>query len=262
MALARTAAVVIGSFPLGESDRAVTFYSRELGKVRGVAKAARRMKSRFSGALELFTQGELVLFDTGRSDLVRIDHFDVGHPFHRVRSDLERLGQASWMVECVTRLTADHDRHPALYSLLVRGLRAMEQSPAPAWIAVCFAARCLDALGHRPRLDRCTECARPYPFPRARLDEGGLVCDTCAAHGGGTPISPAAAVALHRVRSLRWEEAIAAGHGAGGELRAVLEAHMSRLIGYPTRTSKFLREIHRLSAVSGERTVTARPFPE
>src|SRR5688572_6796922 len=217
VALEKTAAVVIGSFPLGESDRVVTFYSRELGKVRGVAKAARRMKSRFSGGLELFTQGELVLFDTGRSDLVRIDHFDVGHPFHRVRADLERLGQASWMVECVARLTADRDRHPALYGLLVRSLRAMEASPAPAWIAVCFAARCLDALGHRPRLDRCTECARPYPFPSARLDEGGLVCESCAAYGGGTPISAAAAMALHRVRSLRWEEAIAGGGGLQGE---------------------------------------------
>ena len=261
MTLARTAAVVVGSFPLGESDRAVTFYSRELGKVRGVAKAARRMKSRFSGALELFTQGELVLFDTGRSDLVRIDHFDVGHPFHRVRADLERLGQASWIVECVTRLTADRDRHPALYGLLVRSLRAMEESPWPAWISVCFAARCLDALGHRPRLDRCTDCARPYPFPTARLDESGLVCDACAVHGGGTPISSAAAIALHRVRSLRWEEAVAAGAQGPADLRTVLEAHMSRLIGYPTRTTKFLREIHRLSGVSGQ-PVTARPFPE
>ncbi|MEX2146633.1 MAG: DNA repair protein RecO [Candidatus Rokuibacteriota bacterium] len=253
MALARTAAVVIGSFPLGESDRVVTFYSRELGKVRGVAKAARRMKSRFSGALELFTQGELVLFDTGRSDLVRIDHFDVGHPFQRVRGDLERLGQASWMVECVTRLTADRDRHPALYGLLVRSLRAMEDSSMPAWIAICFAARCLDALGHRPRLDRCTECAKPYPFPAARLDEGGIVCEGCAAHGGGTPISVAAAMALHRVRSVRWDEAISGGGQAHGELRAVLEAHMSRLIGFPTRTTKFLREIGRLTRVPAER---------
>jgi DNA repair protein RecO (recombination protein O) len=254
MALAKTEAVVIGSFPLGESDRAVTFYSRELGKVRGVARAARRMKSRFSGALELFTQGELVLFDTGRSDLVRVDHFDVAHPFQRLRADLERLGQASWMVECVTRLTADRDRHPALYGLLLRGLRAMEESPAPAWVAACFAARCLDALGHRPRLDRCAECARAYPFPAAHLDEGGLVCETCAPHGGGSPISAAAVIAFHRVRSLRWEEALAgAAERTRGELRTVLESHMSRLIGQPTRTAKFLRDIRRLSGVSGER---------
>src|SRR5437762_3226028 len=71
MALGKSAAVVIGSFDLGESDRVITFYSREYGKVRGVAKASRRMRSRFGGALELFTLGQLVFFDTGRSDLVR-----------------------------------------------------------------------------------------------------------------------------------------------------------------------------------------------
>src|SRR5439155_351347 len=115
MGLGNSAAVVIGSFPLGESDRVVTFYARDFGKIRGVAKASRRIRSRFAGALELFTLGELIFFDTGRSELVRIDHFDILHPFDRVRGDLERLGQAAWIVECVARLTAEHDRHVALY---------------------------------------------------------------------------------------------------------------------------------------------------
>src|SRR6267142_2037605 len=109
MALGKSAAVVIGSFDLGESDRVITFYSREYGKVRGVAKASRRMRSRFGGALELFTLGQLIFFDTGRSDLVRVDHFDVLEPFAALRADLERLGQAAWVVECVNRLSAGRD---------------------------------------------------------------------------------------------------------------------------------------------------------
>src|SRR5213596_370496 len=99
MALGKSTAVVIGSFALGESDRVVTFFSRQHGKIRGVARAARRIKSKFSGALELLTLGELIFFDTGRSELVRVDHFDVLRPFARVREDLERLGQAAWMAE-------------------------------------------------------------------------------------------------------------------------------------------------------------------
>ena len=101
MGLGRSAAVVIGSFPLGESDRVVTFFSRDFGRLRGVAKAARRLKSRFGGSLELFTLGQLVFFDTGRSDLVRVDHFDVTRPFASVREDLGRLGESAWMVEIV-----------------------------------------------------------------------------------------------------------------------------------------------------------------
>ena len=135
MALGKSAAVVVGAFPLGESDQIVTFFSREYGKLRGVAKASRRMRSRFAGALQLFTRGQLVFFDTGRSELVRIDHFDIVEPFGRIRDDLERLGQASWIVECVSRLTAERDPHVALYGLLTRSLRAVASDVAPVRVA-------------------------------------------------------------------------------------------------------------------------------
>src|SRR5207249_2706409 len=126
MALGKSAAVVIGSFDLGESDRVITFYSREYGKVRGVAKASRRMRS----------------------------------------------------------------------------LRALTGAATPPRVTVCFGARALDVLGHRPRLDRCVECARAYPFARPSLDEGGVVCEPCAAQApGATPISPAAVAALGRLRA-------------------------------------------------------------
>jgi DNA repair protein RecO (recombination protein O) len=73
MALYKTDAVVMSRRGLGESDRLVEFYSRDFGKVRGVAKAARRPRSRFGSALETFTLGRLVFFDSGRSELVRVD---------------------------------------------------------------------------------------------------------------------------------------------------------------------------------------------
>jgi DNA repair protein RecO (recombination protein O) len=248
MGLGRSAAVVIGSFPLGESDRVVTFYSRDFGKIRGVARASRRMKSRFAGALELFTLGELIFFDTGRSELVQIDHFDIVRPFDRVRENLESLGQASWIVECVTRLTADHDRHAALYGLLVRSLKALEGPVPPVRVAICFGVRGLDTLGHRPRVDACTGCGRAYPFPRASFGAAGVVCEACArGEGALVPVSGAAVAALDYLRSSRWEEALAAPLGRSeSELAALLEVQMSRLIGQPTRTTKFLRELRRL----------------
>ena len=254
MSLGRSAAVVIGSFPLGESDRVVSFFSRDFGRLRGVARAARRMRSRFGGALELFTLGELVFFDTGRSDLVRIDHFDVTHPFAALRERLDTLGEAAWIVEIVARTTGERDRHPALYGLLVRALGAMQTSEQPARVAVCFGVRCLDVLGHRPRLDRCVECDRAYPFPHPALAEGGLVCERCRPAADAVMVAPATVTAFARLRSARWEDAVAMPIGrAAPELRAVLDGHLSRLIGQPTRSGRFLRELRRLETTSGER---------
>jgi hypothetical protein len=69
-----------------------------------------------------------------------------------------------------------------------------------------------------------------------------------------TAVSAAAVTALGGLRARAWEEGLAMPMGrAEAELRAILESHMSRLIGHPTRSAKFLREVQRLTGVSGDR---------
>jgi DNA repair protein RecO (recombination protein O) len=256
MALGTCSAVVIGRFPLGESDRVVTFFSREFGRIRGVAKSARRIRSRFGSALEPFTLGQLVFFDTGRSDLVRIDHFDILRPFDHVRDDLERLGQAAWMAECVARLTAERDVNPLVYGLLLRALRSLESGAPPSRVAVVFGLRCVDALGHRLRIDACVTCRRSAGLRSPvfiDVDLGGLLCASCAADGNATVrVAPATVGVLKRLRGMAWAEATAGRLGpAEAELREVLDAQIERLIGHPTRTSRFLREVSRVGWRAG-----------
>jgi DNA repair protein RecO (recombination protein O) len=249
MGLHRTQGIVIGRRTLGESDRLVDFYTRDHGRVRGVAKSARRTGSRFGSALELFTLGELVFFDTGRSELVRVDHFDIVHPFVRVREHLERLGQGAWVVECLTRLTADRDPQPALFGLALRSLRALDAGARPQRVATCFALRAIDLLGHRPRIDRCVECGRSYPFPDASLDvrAGGLLCAGCGPGSDALDLSGAAVGLLKRLRALGWEEGIRLPLAADldGELTTTVEGVMGRLIGSLPRSSRFLAQTRR-----------------
>jgi DNA repair protein RecO (recombination protein O) len=194
----------------------------------------------------VLTLGELVFFDTGRSDLVRIDHFDVLDPFAAVREDLERLGRGAWAVECVVRLTADRDPHPALFRLLVRGLQALDTGRAPDRVAACFGLRAVDLLGHRPRIDRCLPCGRPYPFPGARLDvdAGGLVCARCRADADALPVSGGVVGTLRRLRTASWEEGLrlALARGPEQELSRLVEGLVTRLIGQPPRASRFLEQ--------------------
>lgn len=256
MALGRSAAVVIGSFPLGESDVLVTFFTRQHGKLHGVARRARRMRSRFGGALETFTLGELIFFDGGRSDLVQVDHFDIVRPFVGVREHLERLGQAAWSVEVVARLSADRDPNPALFGLLVRALAAMEASRRPTRVAVCFGLRAVDLLGHRPRIDRCVACGRLHPFPDAALDmtAGGLVCSACHAGADAIPLSGSLVGTLKRLRSLSWDESLRLNLAVelDAELAAVLEGVLARLMGRYPLSSRFLTQTRRFLAMVAE----------
>jgi len=256
MALYKTRAVVIGRRAFGEHGRLVDFYTRDHGKVRGIARSARRPRSRLGSALELFTLGELVFFDTGRSELVQVDHFDIVRPFVGLREHLERLGQGAWMVEVVARLSADRDPHPALFGLLVRALDALETAPRPARVAACFGLRAVDLLGHRPRLDRCVSCGRPAPFPGAALEvaAGGLVCAGCRPGGADAmPLSGGLLGTLTRLRALSWDEALRLRLAAelDAELAAVLEGLVARLMGRYPLSSRFLAQTRRsLSMVS------------
>lgn len=261
MASGRTTAVVIGSFPLGESDRVVTFFTRHHGKIRGVAKAARRVRSRFSGALELLTLGELVFFDSGRSDLVRVDHFDVLHPFAEIREDLERLGQAVWMLECVGRLTADGDPQAAVYGTLLRALRSMAEGTPPRRVAVAFGVRLIEALGHRLRVDACVICGRREGLKgrpvTIDVEAGGAMCAACAVGAGGMlEMEPASLAALRRLRTMAWGEATTSRLGrAESELRELLDLQVAGLIGQSPRTSRVVREMERFpERYHGERS--------
>jgi DNA repair protein RecO (recombination protein O) len=160
----------------------------------------------------------------------------------------------------VARLTAERDRHVALFGLLVRGLRALEGSRPPARAAIAFGVRCVEALGHRPRLDACVECGRAYPFPRPALGDGGLTCEACTRPGAdAAAISPAAIGAFERLRSVSWDEAFALPlDRIETEIAALLESQVTRLIGHPTRSTKFQRDLERLSPTPGARAV-ARP---
>jgi DNA repair protein RecO (recombination protein O) len=251
MAIERTTAVVVGSFPLGESDRVVTFFTRRFGKVRGVARAARRLRSRFGSALELFTLGELVFFDGGRSELVQVDHFDIVRPFERVRNDLHRLGQSAWMAECVTRLTADRDPSPPLWALLLTALGLVDSGASPDRVAVIFGARSIDVLGHRLRTDGCVACGRGRfageETVALDVEAGGTLCPSCArVTGQAITVGAATVVALRRLRTMGWDDALSARLGpAERELRRLLEAQVTSLIGQPTRASRFIREVAR-----------------
>jgi DNA repair protein RecO (recombination protein O) len=244
MPLLRGEGIVLQTRELGEHDRLVTLYTREHGKLTAVARGARRLRSRFAGALELFTWGDLVGFEREGRPLVRLDHFDVRRPFRPLREDLVRLGQGARMVEALARLTAERDPQAATFALLLRALRALE-TEMPARVHLAFTLRLLDLLGHRPRLDRCGECGRVVGTHDVGFDPaaGTVRCGGC--RGAGVPVlRPAVAAALRGLQAAPWPARLAAriGPAVEHEAAAVLDGYLAALIGAPLRTPRFLAQ--------------------
>ncbi len=242
MPLLRTEGIVLQTWDLGEHDRLVMLCTREHGRLAAVARGARRMRSRFAGALELFTWGDAVGFEREGHGLVRLDHFDVRQTFRSLREDLERLGQGARMVEALARLTGERDVQPACFALLLRGLRALDTGASPARVQLAFALRLLDVLGHRPRLDRCGRCGRLVGTEGVAFDaaEGTVVCDRCRA--GRTVLPPAVAAALRGLQAASWDARLAARVAPSVEQAAatVLDGYLTALVGAPLRAPRFL----------------------
>jgi recombinational DNA repair protein (RecF pathway) len=118
---------------------------------------------------------------------------------------------------------------------------------------VVFGLRLVEALGHRLRTDACVACGgRPADGAgpvAVDVDAGGVLCRRCDGDRRDTlALGPSSLTALRRLRTMAWEEATASRLGrAEVELRQLLDLQMAHLIGQPTRSSKFVREIERFS---------------
>ena len=181
MPLLKTPAVVLKSRKWGDADRIVTFFTLKHGKVRGVARGARRMKSRFGSSLEPFVHCDLVLFEKPGDTLYRISQTDISHAFPSIRTSLEAITGAARLANLAGAVTADGDAVPHVFHALLEGLRAIEDSGDPVLTAALYELEILRFAGYLPHLDRCNACQERtnggawFFSPRA----GGTVCSAC-----------------------------------------------------------------------------------
>jgi DNA repair protein RecO (recombination protein O) len=177
--LYRTPAVILKRMDLGEADRIVTLFSRDVGKVRAVARGVRRTTSRSAGHLEPFTLSD-VLFAVGR-ELDVISQVDTVESFRGIREDLVLTTHAYYLAEVVDLLTEDHMENRGVFDALVEGLRDLGDHPDARLVLVTFHLRLLEALGYRPELRECVVCRATIEPDRNQFSAlmGGVLCPGC-----------------------------------------------------------------------------------
>src|SRR5918996_4195100 len=227
MPLLKTPAITLKSRKWGDADRIVTFYTLRCGKLRGIARGARR-KSRFGSALEPFVHCDLNLFEKRHDPLYRISQADIREAFAHLREDLTLMSGAARLANLVAAVTAEGDPGPQIFATLLNGLRALQDGGDPALVTLMFQIRLLGLTGFRPQTDHCVACGqrppgmreRPMPFAPA---SGGVVCESCAGrHPDRTIIlSPGSVALLQHV--VRWPVAALTRLKATTQMQAELE---------------------------------------
>ncbi len=244
----RVEAVVLRHSDWGEADRLLSLYTREAGKLRAIAKGARRLRSRKAGHLQPFTQVKLLLA-RGR-DLWIVTQAETVSAYLNLREDLERIGQSSYVIELLDRFTYEEGANRLLYSLLCDTLQRLDEGQPPFSVLRYYEMRLLDLLGFRPELFLCVQCGREIQaedqFFSALL--GGALCPAC-----GSAALAARPVSLNGLRFLRHFQRSTYAQSARAviapavqqEIEALIQHYLTYHLERGLNTPAFLRQVRR-----------------
>jgi len=202
----RTEAIVLRRTDFGEADRLLTVFTPGRGKLRLVAKGARKPSSRKSGHVELFSRGQFMVA-VGR-DLDIVTQAETLEPFLALREDLLRTTYAYYVAELADAFTAERDENGLLYRLLADAFGWLCEAGDLALVARYYELHLLGLVGYQPQLFVCVGCRKPLqPEPSyMSAAEGGVLCRKCGSgRFGVTELSLNALKVLRFLQTREWE---------------------------------------------------------
>lgn len=249
--LYRTEGIILRRHDLGETDRILTIYTRDYGKVKAVAKGVRKPSSRKAGHVELFMRADLLLSKGRTLDVV--NQVEMVDGFLAVREDLMRASYAAHFVELLDAFTEEGDENRMMYKLLCDGFAWLSSTPDLQRTARYYELRLLDLAGYRPQLYRCANCDRKIEARDQYYSvfDGGVLCQTCGPdRPRSRPISLRALKVLRYMQREPFEvvEQVALGDAAHIECERILYDILTYHLERRLRSAAFLDRLRREGA--------------
>ncbi len=175
----RTEAIVLSRFDMGETDRVFTLLTRDRGKIRAIAKGARRPTSKLAPSLDYFNRCRVML-SRGR-DLDVITSVEVIERREGFGERVTAFSHACHLAEVTGRLVPEGQDVPEVYQLLSAALTELEQPVEPWVLARWFEMALLAVTGYRLELYRCAACGNELLAEPNMLgiQTGGVLCPNC-----------------------------------------------------------------------------------
>ena len=179
-------AVCIRLIDWSETSQIVALLTAGRGKVRGLAKGSKRLSpsaiARYSGGIELLTQGQVVGLIKPTADLANITEWDLQQPYHHLRQDLHAQRLALYAADLVNAMLAEVDPHPNVFTALTDLLEALADGDdgAGAVALLRFQWTLLADCGYRPQLGSDVHSGEPLEERRSYLFDphaGGLTLE-------------------------------------------------------------------------------------
>jgi DNA repair protein RecO (recombination protein O) len=244
----KTPALVLDIKDFGEADRIVTFLTSRFGKLKGIAKSAKKSQRRFGAALDLFSHVELSFFSKETLGLLRINSCHLLQNFPAIHHDLSRMAYASYLAELLNEMTAEGDRHPDLFEMSISFFSILDTSAPREDVLRLFEMRLLNATGYRPALNHCVGCRRTWQKAENTwfcIAKGGLLCEACVSGEKKVyPVSPGTARLLELAGTIAHDklQRLVFSPRALAEAREFLPHFIQHQLGKELVTLKFLEK--------------------
>ena len=246
MAIQKTNAIVLKTMPFRSSSLIITFFTRDFGKVKGIAKGVRQERELRGTAFDLFTQVEIIYYEKTRSELHLISDWMMLDAYPSLRKSLESISFASYFCDLVDQLTEVHDPNEEIFCLLHDSFKYLSAIPSSR-LARLFEIKLLELVGWLPHLDGCLTCDKKgmeTGYFSAR--QGALYCVVCARN-----IQDAKLISRETLHTLRFfshhifDEGLKLSLSGQAEkdLQAFMERFFLERLSHPLKSKLFLNKI-------------------
>ncbi len=247
-------AFVLSSLDYGESDRIVTFFTDRYGKIKGIAKGARRSQKRFANAIELFSLSKILFSRNRTNGLFFIENSDVIDHYPKIREDLEKTMAASYMIELTEQFTVEGRSSRKTFCLLRDFFQFLEGEQFTEECLRFFELRLIKLSGYDPILGECVVCNTPLDeikTPCFSAADGGIVCLNCNQQNtNALPVSVGTVKMLLMGKEMEMAKIhrLNLSRQSSRESKAILESFIQFILGRELKSVRILREIQRLMA--------------
>ena len=250
----RTQAIILSRRDFGESDRLLTLFTPARGKIRAIAKGARKPSAKVSGHVELFARSDCLIHKGRNLDI--LTQAQLLEPYLGLREDLGRGAYANYVAELLDRFTADEDEESGdLFQLLHQSLARIAEAEDSRLAARFFELKLLDLVGFRPELSECVISREELKAETQHFsyEEGGVVSPAAATQVSSRLVE-IDIVTLKLLRHLQrsagaWEQVSSLRITAGQHNRAerIMLGYIAHLLERKLESVDFIRRLRQFS---------------
>ncbi len=246
MGLVETEGLILKTYSLAEADKIVVLLTQSEGLVRGVAKGAKRLKSRFGGGLEPFSGINISYFQKEERELVSIGRIELVKSFFLAAGNPKFLQKFAYLAELLLEFAPPHDPNERLYRMAKVCLETAAENPESLEsLGLYFELWILKLGGYLPDWNRCESCRREIDgnAPVGLQINFHVLCQQCGSNRNKWLISPEQKRLFYDVQKASPTKFVELAKSQSNDVRevsAILRRLISNILGRETVEEKIL----------------------